>query len=463
MPTPSRAPDTGPTAPDPSATALLSLTSARRWTIVALLFTASVINYFDRATIAFALPLISHDLGLGPETKGVLLSAFFWSYALMQIPIGWCADRFNLRWVYAGAFALWSFAQGLTGLASSLGMLIGFRILLGIGESIYLPGGTKIVSLLFSQSERGLPCGIFDSGTRTGLVMEGILVPWFLEHYGWRMTFVVIGFSALLWVVPWLWATPRRLGGAPAAPGRATPRQAAAEAIRRTGRRTRLAAALWKTGTLARNRNLLGICLGFFCFDYYWYLLLTWLPDYLVTVRHLTILKAGLYAALPYCVFGLSEPIGGWIADRLVGLGMDETRTRKGMIAAAYLTGLLLIPASRVATASTALMLVVGGSLVGLASSNMLVILQACAPPDEVGVWTGIENFFGNVAGITAPLVTGFLIARTHSYTPAFVLAACVLLVGLAAYWFIVGDLRPAGAAATRPQASDDAGVAPAG
>ena len=133
---------------------LSNVSNQRRWSIVGLLFTASVINYLDRAAISFALPLISRDFHLTPETKGLLLSSFFWSYALMQVPIGWCADRFNLRWLYAGAFALWSLAQGLTGLAESLAVLIGFRILLGVGESIYLPGGTKIVSVLFSGRAR---------------------------------------------------------------------------------------------------------------------------------------------------------------------------------------------------------------------------------------------------------------------------------------------------------------------
>jgi len=115
---------------------LPNVSKQRRWGIVGLLFTASLINYLDRAAISFALPLISRDFHLTPETKGLLLSSFFWSYALMQIPIGWCADRFNLRWLYAGAFALWSLAQGLTGLAESLAVLIGFRILLGVGEFI---------------------------------------------------------------------------------------------------------------------------------------------------------------------------------------------------------------------------------------------------------------------------------------------------------------------------------------
>src|SRR5438876_8838940 len=144
---------------------LLNVSNKRRWTIISLLFTASLINYLDRAAISFALPLISRDFHLTPETKGLLLSSFFWSYALMQIPIGWCADRLNLRWLYAGAFALWSLAQGLTGLAESLAMLVGFRILLGIGESIYLPGGSKIVSLLFSNIDIGLPSGLLHFGS----------------------------------------------------------------------------------------------------------------------------------------------------------------------------------------------------------------------------------------------------------------------------------------------------------
>src|SRR6266536_3148353 len=135
----------------------VALLHRRRWWIVGLLFLASLINYLDRFTLSIALPLISTDLHLDPARKGMLLSAFFWSYALMQIPSGWCADRFNLRWLYAGSFALWSLAQGLTGFAGSLAALIVFRIMLGVGESIYLPGGSKIVSILYAPEDRGLP------------------------------------------------------------------------------------------------------------------------------------------------------------------------------------------------------------------------------------------------------------------------------------------------------------------
>jgi ACS family D-galactonate transporter-like MFS transporter len=403
----------------------------RRWAVVGLLFAASLINYLDRATISLALPLIGRDLHLGPETKGVLLSAFFWSYALMQVPIGWTADRVNLRWLYAGAFALWSVSQGLTGFAGTLATLILFRVVLGIGESIYLPGGTKIVSVMFEPAERGLPCGLFDFGTRMGLVLGGLTIPWLLVHLGWRDAFRLVGFAGLLWLVPWLLATPRHIGQAP-------------------GERPR-GVLLHKVLRLLTNRNLIGICLGFFCFDYYWYLLVNWLPDYLVTVRHFTILGAGVFAALPFLVFGVSEPTGGWLADRLIRRGWNETRTRKGIVTVAFLTGLLLIPASRVASASAAVALIAGGSLVGLATGNLLVILQCCAPSAEVGLWTGFENLFGNVAGVLAPIVTGFLIARTGSYAPGFMLAALTLIAGLGCYWFIVGDLDSPGGGIARP------------
>lgn len=481
------------------------VSNARRWTIVGLLFTASLINYFDRATISFALPVISEELHLSPIQKGKLLSAFFFSYALMQIPLGWCADRMNLRWLYAGAFALWTVAQGLMGLAGGLTALIALRALLGIGEAIYLPGGSKIVSLLFRPSERGLPCGLFDFGTRTGLVIEGLLVPWMLTTYGWRRTFMVVGFSALLWLVPWMLALPsrisdsrRRAPGAGQGQGQGsmlefvlifgfsacllvslfmypllstwvTPYFAAPASEPAASRTAWLLSIVWwccliylvwfaplrKAGRAGpasslfrligawRNRNLLGICLGFFCFDYYWYFLVNWLPDYLVTSRGLTILKAGIYAALPYLVFGVSEPIGGWIADHLVRAGWSETRARKGIVTVAFLTGLFLIPAARVQSPVAALWLIIGGCMVGFATGNLLVILQSCAPHNEVGLWTGVYNFVGNVAGILSPLMTGFLIEKSGSYTPPFVLAAGMIALGPLAFWLIVGQLRP--------------------
>jgi len=406
----------------------LPISNVRRWLVVGLLFVASFINYLDRATISVALPLISVDLHLGPEIKGLVLSAFFWSYALMQIPVGWYTDRWNLRWLYAALFALWSLACGLTGFAGTLLVLMGLRVLLGVGESIYLPGGTKIVSMLFSSDERGFPSGLFDSGTRLGLAVGAPLIAALIMLLGWRHMFALVGFAAIIWVGPWLLAAPKQL-----------------QLVRRVTAQPAL-----RTPRIHFNRDLLGICLGFFCFDYYWYLLVTWLPDYLVTVRHLPLIRAGFYAALPYLVFGLCQALGGFIPDWFIRRGWDETRTRKSTITIAFLSGLLLIPAARAASPHVALLFLVGSSFVGLAVGNLFAIIQCCAPQDELGIWTGFENFAGNIGGVLAPIATGYLIARTNSYLPGFALAAGVLVLGLIAYWFIVGDLNPVEAQARR-------------
>jgi MFS family permease len=384
-----------------------AVSNARRWAVTGLLFTSGFINYFDRAILSVALPVIAFDLHLGPAAKGVLLSAFFWSYSLMQVPIGWLSDRYNLRWLYAGSFALWSLACGFTGLASTLGMLILVRIVLGVGESIYLPGGMKVVSLFFDAKDRGLASGLVNCGTRAGLALGAPLIAMLIVALGWKSTFLWVGFASLVWLLPWLRVYPLR-----------TPSPSAAKS--NPGR---------SRGWM--DRNLLAMSSANFCYGYYWYLLVTWLPDYLVVSRHLPLRKAGAFAAIPYLIYATAEPLGGWIADRLVRFGWSEMRSRKVVITVAFLTSLMFVPVGFVANDVGAIMLIGGAALVGLATGNMLALLQRVAPADEVGLWTGFMNFGGNLSGIVAPIATGLLIARTHSYYPGFLVAVAVLLAGL--------------------------------
>src|SRR5262249_16727736 len=166
---------------------------------------------------------------------------------------------------------------------------IGCRCLLGVGEAIYLTGGTKVVSLFFPLSQRGLPCGLFDAGTRTGLVLEGLTIGLLVSVFGWRTTFALVGFAALIWLIPGFLATPAQMRDTSARAGR-----------------TQFS---WgQLGRLLRNRDLWGVLLGFFCFDYYWYFLIMWLPSYFVDVHGVKILEAGIRAALPFLVFGVCQP-----------------------------------------------------------------------------------------------------------------------------------------------------------
>ena len=376
----------------PTKVSLTSRSTGHRWGIVSLLFAASLINYIDRASLSLALPVIGVDLHLDPTEKGLLLSAFFWSYALMQVPIGLCLDRYPIRWVYAGMFAIWSLACGFTGFVGSLTSFLLLRILLGIGESVYFPGGTKMVYLMFPPNRRGFPSGLFNSGTRLGFAVGGLIVPSLIAAFGWRRMFMVVGFGSLVWLVPWLLMAPARASSGSAE-------------VPRTG---------FRLPTF--HRNLAGICLGFFCFDYFLYLLLTWLPDYLVQARHLTMMRAGVYSALPFLAFGASEMIGGGIADQLIRRGWPETRARKTVVSAGFLAGLLLIPAMFVSSGEAAIAFIVGACFVGVSTGNSIAIVQACAPAEEIAAWAGMQNFAGNLGGVVAPLAMGLLLSRTGSY-----------------------------------------------
>jgi MFS family permease len=387
----------------------------RRWWIAALLFFAGLINYFDRTIVSVALPAIAADLHLGPARMGVLLSAFFWSYALMQVPIGWLSDRLNLRWLYAACFALWSLTCGFTGFAASLGVLLVLRVLLGIGESIYLPGGMKLVSILFPPKDRGLASGLVNCGTRAGLAFGAPLIAAVVVGFGWKNAFFILGFTALIWLIPWIAVFPRGANTAEyGEPGAAK--------------------ATW--GRL--DRNLLGMSITNIGYGYYFYLLVTWLPTYLVQARHLSLETAAGYAVVPYVTFALSEPIGGWLADRLIAIGWDETSARKIVVTTAFLTSILLIPAGLAASTNSAVLFLGGASLVGLSSGNLYAMVQRLSYGRNVGFSIGVFNLAGNLSGVVAPLVTGLIIAQTGSYFPAFVVAVAILLAVLPAYWLMV-------------------------
>jgi len=387
-----------------------------RWTLVTLIATASFINYLDRGSLAVALPVISKDLGLDPIAQGAALSAFFWTYTAMQIPMGRIVDRYNIKTVYAVSFALWSVAAAATGLATGLWTLIACRVLLGIGESVYLPGGIKVVSLHFRSEETAWPAGLFDLGTKVGLAVGTAVDVWLLVRFGWRSLFFRTGLFGLLWLIPWLLFYPSARGS------------------------TRPAARIdWSA--LLKNRALLGICLGFFCWDYFWYFLISWLPTYLNTVRHLSMPKVALFGGLPFLIFAAAEAIGGWCAGIAMRKGWSLSRVTKGFVAAGFTIGLLIIPAAIVESAPLAIGLLLAASLAGIGCGSLIAFPKICAREDEVALWTGIMNAAGNVGGVLAPLITGVVVARTGSYVPAFLTVAVVLVIGIFAYTVLVPNV----------------------
>jgi MFS transporter, ACS family, D-galactonate transporter len=402
-----------------SVAAAVPVRSGRRWTFIALLGAATFINYLDRGSIAVALPFISRDLQMGPTAQGIALSSFFWTYALMQIPIGWMVDRYDVKRVYAVAFAIWSLSAAATGLVRGLGDLLLCRVLLGLGESVYLPGGMKVVTLHFRAEESALPAGSFDLGAKVGLAIGTTIDVWLLAEFGWRSLFFRTGIFGLVWLVPWLWLYPSARPVDASRPMRVD----------------------WDR--LSRDRRLFAMSLGFFCWDYFWYFVVSWLPSYLFTVRHIPLPGIAIFGALPFLIFAATEAVGAWAAGAMMRRGTPLSVATKGLIAAGFALGLLVIPAALVESRSASIGFLLGASFSGIACGNMLAVPRICAPDDEVALWTGVQNFVGNIGGVLAPAITGVVIAQTGSYVPAFFVVAALLVVGIAAYTVMLPRLEP--------------------
>ena len=384
---------------------------------MALLSLAALINYLDRGSLSVALPFVGRDLHLDPLKQGWALAAFSFTYTLFQLPAGWLVDRWPLKWLYAGAFALWCMSSAATGLASDLAMLIFFRLLLGIGESIYLPGGLKFISEQFDSHERAVPSAILDVGCKIGLAIGLVVEAWILREFGWRWMFLSTGLIGLLWLLPWL------LLHSPASPVAVT---------------RRATVPLRALVAIIRSRNTWGMAAGFFCWNYFWYLLIGWSPSYLYTVRRVPLSHLGWIAGGLYFVVACSEITGGWLTGSLMRRGWSVTRAIKSVIVLGFSLGLFIVPACMATDRNVALVFLYISALSGVLISGILVVPQQCAPRGEVGSYVGFQNFIGNLPGIIGPVVTGWTIRRFGSFLPAFSIGALGCVVGIACYvWWM--------------------------
>jgi ACS family D-galactonate transporter-like MFS transporter len=413
-----------------------------RWGIAVLLGIGVLINYFDRVNLTVAGPALRSEFGINDAGFGILLGAYGYTYALLQIPIGVILDRFGVVMVGRISALLWSIASALTAVSSGLGMIFATRLLLGIGEAPTFPINSKATGYWFPTKERGLATAIFDSAAK---LATGIGVPFvalILTLYGWRMTFVVtailsFGFFVAFWIFYRNPSDDKRLTYAERkyiTEGGAQPEGQTAAA--------NVGAAL---GYLLRQRKLWGLTIGFAAYDYAFYLILTWLPSYLVQTYHMTVLRSGTYATVPWIVAAIADLIvGGWLVDHLIARGMDANRVRKAIITIGMLLGLAIIGAVTTTNPNVAIVWITI-SLTGLAVTAPIAwsIPSLIAPRGSVGSVGGVMNFFGNVMVVLAPGITGFIVAGTGSFTNAFIAAAAVLIVGIVGYTVILGRIEP--------------------
>ena len=398
---------------------------------VLLLLTFSVlINYIDRSNLSIAAPLLKDELGLTNTQLGTLLAAFFWTYAMLQIPAGWLVDRFDVKWVFAAGFFIWSTATAATGLLHGFVALIAVRVILGAGESVAFPAYSNILGTYFPEARRGFSNALVMAGLSLGPAIGIWVGGTVVGAVGWRPFFLVLGLGGLLWLAPWFAWMPRR-------PSPST--SASSQGI--------------SIVSILRQRSAWGTCLGQFSINYYLYFLLTWLPSYLKRGRGFSMNDVAKYGGLLFLMSAITATVSGKLADRWINAGATPTVVRKGSIILAHLgIGSCLMLITFTHGPLFIAMLALTGFFLGLGGCNCWAVTQTLAGPQAAGRWAGMQNFIGNMAGWVAPMLTGFLLDRTGQFHWPFFIAAAVAWIGAASWGLVVGPLEPVDWAQVHPR-----------
>ena len=402
----------------------------KTWTVLTLLAIGVVISYIDRTNFSVVLAMkdFQREFHITDEDRGLLNSAFFWSYTLLQIPAGWVVDRFGVGIPYALGFLLWSGVSAGTAFLGSTAQLTIARVMLGVGESIAGPASIKWIHGHFPEEHRGLATGLYFSGTKIGLAVGAPITVWLSMLWGWRGMFLILGLGALVWLGPWLWLVKDR-GTPTASAGRAEPPVSMLSLLR--------SPAMW------------GILIGSFCYQYFVYFCMTWMPAYYVERRHLSLNGMGLFQMFSFAGMAVIAVLGGWLADRQIARGGDAVRVRKIYIVLGFLIASSEIVGARASSDQVAIFFsVLSLAGLGLTTANYWVLTQALVPAPAIGRAIGVQNLASNAAGAVAPLLTGWLKASTGSYQAPLNVVWLFLILGAAAYVFLVRrSLSPLGVA----------------
>ncbi|MFY3863174.1 glucarate transporter [Achromobacter xylosoxidans] len=414
-----------------------------RYLIMVMLFITVVINYLDRSNLSIAAPALKDEFGLDTVHEGLILSAFGWTYAAMQIPGGWLVDRVSPRVLYAAALILWSAATFFMGFAGSFVILFVLRLAVGALEAPAYPINNRVVTTWFPEKERATAIGFYTSGQFVGLAFLTPVLAWLQHHYGWHMVFVSTGLLGIVWGVLWylIYREPRQFRGANAAE---------IELIQKGGgvvdldqRVTEKKAPFnWNDlGLVMSQRKLWGVYLGQFCLTSTLWFFLTWFPTYLVKYRGMDFIKSGFLASVPFLAAFIGVLCSGVLSDFLVRRGATVGLARKLPIILGLLISTSMIGANF--TDSTPwviffLALAFFGN--GLASITWSLV-SALAPVRLLGLTGGVFNFVGNLSSICTPIVIGFLVSK-DSFAPAIVYVSSLALLGALSYILLVGRVE---------------------
>lgn len=411
-----------------------------RFIILTVLSVGIAINYIDRAAMSVAIPFMSQELHFSPTDSGLLLSAFFWSYVLFQLPGGWLVDKLGPRITFALSSLGWGLATAACGLASSIAALVGFRFVLGAVEAPSYPASSSTVTRWFPRQERSFAAATFNNGSKIGGTLAIPIISFLIALVGWRMTFVISGLVAVVWALAWyLWYRDPREHKAVSAEEVAfieanqDPQNGEPMSVRQ----------------LLAQRTVQAMMAGFFCINFVSYFFFTWFPTYLVETFHLSLMKFGLLGMLP----GIAAIIGGWcgglLSDSLVRRGYSLSVARKIPLVGGMLGSATIGLAAFSPTVELALSALCFANFAATFASAALWALPSDVAPNRANVATigGIQNMAANLAGIISPILIGVIMQFTHSFVIPLEIAGVIGVVGAVVYAFWLPRVQPTGVA----------------
>jgi MFS transporter, ACS family, D-galactonate transporter len=389
-----------------------------------LLAVSFLINYIDRGNISIAGPLIKAEFQLSDTRLGFLFSAFFWTYTGMQFIMGWLVDRFDANRILAVGFVLWSVATATTGLAHGFAILLAMRFILGIGESVALPCGSKILAHHLPEQYRGFASGTLMSALKCGNAVGTLGAGLLMAKYGWRPVFISIGLLSLVWLPAWQKWMPRGAGV-----------HADAPQVDSGGPRF---------VDILSHRSFWGTSAGHFCCNYLFYFMITWLPSYLVRERHLSLSTMAFVGSAYYSVDAGSAMLFGWVQDVALRRGYTATLVRKSVMVIGFgLAAVSLIVCALASGNSYLPWLLAAGIGCGMTGPGLYTFPQTLAGPGAVGKWYGWQNGVGNLAGVIGPALTGFVVQKTGNFLLPFAITSAICVFGVLDWQFIVGRVEP--------------------
>lgn len=396
-------------------------------TVLALLFSAGVVNFLDRGSLSIANGPIRTELHLSGAQMGALLSLFSFAYGLAQLPIGALLDRFRARVLLGTGLLVWSVAQGATALVRSYAQFVPLRLLLGVGEAPFFAAGIQSIEGWFKPNERGWPTGLMNASTMLGQAVAPPVLTVLMLHGGWRSMFAVIGGLGLLLALAWF-----PLYRDPPAHAIAADGQAGEHAVQ--------AKVFQGWLPLFRSPAMWGMLLGFSGINYTAWLYMAWLPGYLEEARHVSVAHTGSLSVVPFLLGACGMFGSGLLADALVKAGRDPLRCRRWLIVIGMVlsAGFTFFVADAASTRTAVALISAALFFVHIAGTAAWGVVQFAAPTGRVAAVASIQNFGSFMVASIAPWITGWLLDRTHSFHLALVLCSGVTLLGALAYATLV-------------------------